>query len=333
VLYSKDTSYDNNKDNCWRLQQAYSSQMNQNVTWAKGPSNLTFVACSGAHYSDIAADPRSSQLSKAGHPSFITLTVGGNNIGFYNIVVNCLYQPERYGDYGNPYDNDPDQSGNCIVAMQAAMSQYDNWETWMRGTMQDVMLKNPPNPTFDLFLTGYVHFFNTNENAQCNSWSFGVWLPGIPGNRRPLLSYPLRRDLNDLVQKVNEQYSAAVDNLNKAAILKGSRAHFVDISPAFDTHRFCEDGYSYRDQYYNGDMWIWNLSPNIPTGQVADYPTVESVFSTGFVDTIMASGIFNDTIGGVGMRPFHPKTVGHQAIQNEILAVMKAVKLAGTIWE
>jgi hypothetical protein len=67
---------------------AYSVQIDQNTTWAKGKNNLSFVACSGAQYADIAQYPATSQLSKAKNPSFITLQIGGNNIGFLNVVLN-----------------------------------------------------------------------------------------------------------------------------------------------------------------------------------------------------------------------------------------------------
>jgi hypothetical protein len=332
VLYSESTSYDNNTDNCWRLADAYSVQINQNLTWAKGRNELEFVACSGAQYADIAENKATSQLSKAGHPSFITLTVGGNNIGFLNIILNCIYQP-TFNNYGNPYEDDPNRTGACARSIDLAMDNFDNWIIWMQGTMADAIANIVPNPTFDLFLTGYVHFFNTDEDSQCNNWSFGAIPPFIPGSNQPKLSYPLRRDLNNLVQQVNNQYSRAVTNVNEAGIPKGSKAHFVDISPFVDGHRFCEEGYSFNDQYYNGDMWIWNLSPNIPLGEVADYPTINSTSSVGFTDQTLEDGLFNDTLGGIRMRPFHPNAAGHAAIQNEILAAMKDAKLTGTIWE
>jgi hypothetical protein len=215
------------------------------------------------------------------------------------------------------------------------MANIAQSRVWVMQTMQNVMRypNTVPNPTFDIFLTGYIHYFNVDEDSECNKWSFGAIPWFVPGSHQPKLSYPLRRDLNNLVQEINNQYSLAVSDVNREIRPKGSTAHFVDISTFFDGHRFCEPSFSFTDQYYNRDIWIWNLSPNIPDGSVEDYPTINSTFSQGFVEEMFVGGLFNDSLGGIRMRPFHPTGGGHTAIANQILLAIKDAKLTGTIWE
>jgi hypothetical protein len=335
-MYSKATSYDSNRDGCLRLNHAYGVLMNQTTTWTKGHNNFTFSACSGAQYANIAEDKNASQIAKSGpNPRFITLTIGGNNIGFFNIAVNCIYQQDLRHNYGAPYENDPGRTGDCAQAIDVARSRIPQAMGWIKDTMQDVMSQENtrPNPTFDIFLSGYVHFFNADQDSQCNGWSFGA----IPLVHQPKLSYPLRRDLNDLVQQLNDQYRRGVDALNSNWWLhpSKSRAHFVDISPGFNAHRFCEPQHTWRNQYYSDDVWVWNLSPDTPSGQEADYPDIPSAANSAFQGMIEAQGLFNIAWdkSGIMFRPFHPKKNGHNSIKDAMLAAIKDAKIAGTVWE
>lgn len=74
------------------------------------------------------------------------------------------------------------------------------------------------------------------------------------------------------------------------------------------------------DQYFNNDVWLWNVSPPLLT--------------SGDPDTFLQQYPIDPTIGpfsrtgkvkdGWQQRPFHPKEVGHTAIKDAIIAQMKA---------
>jgi hypothetical protein len=312
--------------------------LNQTTNWTRGINNFTLAACSGAQYYNIAEAGNSSQIAKSGNPRFITLQIGGNNIGFYDVVVSCIYQPIKDHDYGPEYADDSKRVGECAKSIDRARARIRDARGWITGTMLDVMQQpnTKPDPKFDIFLLGYAHFFNDAQDSPCNKWSFGAIPWWVRGSHQPKLSHPLRRDLNDLVEQLNNQYRAAVrDITNGNRAPKGSRAHFVDISPGFNGHRFCEPEHQwFFQQYYGTWVWIWNLSPDTPDNMRQDYPEKQSASSGAFVATIEQSHLiaFSDKEPGVISRCFHPKIDGHKAIKDLVLTAIKDAKIAGTIW-
>jgi hypothetical protein len=54
------------------------------------------------------------------------------------------------------------------------------------------------------------------------------------------LSVALRQELNGLVLKLNNATQAAVERVNRE--VGSDQVHFVDVSPYFDNHRWCENG-------------------------------------------------------------------------------------------
>lgn len=60
--------------------------------------------------------------------------------------------------------------------------------------------------------------------------------------------------------------TAPVDRVNKilarvADDVDDPRVKYIDINAAFNGHRFCEDGSSWRADYRNPDVWLWNANP------------------------------------------------------------------------
>jgi hypothetical protein len=171
-----------------------------------------FPACSRSVFQSVEG-----QANFIGEkPEFATLTIGGNDANFFDVVESYIYQ-YKPGFYGPEY---PDESGACAQAIKKAQLAISNpifannlrilaLQRWRQeiSCVQD-------------FLTGYAHFFNVDADAtRCNNQSFCPTL-----GRNPKLSMELRVAINDLVEQVN-------NNPN---------IHFVDISPGFNGHRFCE---------------------------------------------------------------------------------------------
>lgn len=180
------------------------------------------------------------------------------------------------------------------------------------------------NPDIRIYHTGYAHFFNIDEE-WCNEESFGA-IPGIvPGSHKPKLSQQLRSDVNELVQQVNNVIQQTVSTFSD------SKFGFVDISPSFDGHRFCEAGGTHTGQYYSDNVWFWNLS----------YPWFGALDPTNSTDVDLDGPLFGSnstTYSGSGdgnavegwrFRPFHPKSAGHEAIMNAIIPQLRADKVPG----
>lgn len=291
--------------NCKRILDAYSVQLYNDTTWSGVRKQVfTFPACSGSRFTDIQG-----QTNYMGDkPEFATLTIGGNDAGFFAVVRDCIYQYEA-GPYGGEYPAD----GSCkdaILTVQRFISSGQLEEGVRSQAIQvvyDAGVENFPN--FKLFLTGYAHFFNVDDDAtDCNTQSFGVLA------YYPKLTMELRKAINDLVEQVNTIYRNVVASMNNPNI------QFVDISPAFNGHRFCEPGhnnYDNENDKQEGVTWIWNFHYFWPDG-----------VDNGTAPASEFEPVGSDLSRGELARIFHPTRQGHGAIK-EILksAVRKAYGL------
>lgn len=87
------------------------------------------------------------------------------------------------------------------------------------------------NPSFQLYVTGYIQFWN-HDNPQCNDIS---WAPFYK-TAAPLTT-TLRKDMNDLVDKLNNLLKEVSDALSRSV----GGIYYVDgFQDKFNGHRFCE---------------------------------------------------------------------------------------------
>lgn len=263
-------------------------------------------------------------------PSIIIMTVGGNDANFAQVAINCIYQPDLNTDYGPDYADDTNRTGACANAMNISKGYiqdpkkglaFDLNVTFL-NMLDTELVRN--NPDLRIYQTGYAHFFNVDEE-WCNGESFGATPGIIPGAHKPKLSQQLRTDINDLIQQVNTVIQQV------AGTFAENNFGFIDISPGFDGHRFCESGGTHLSQYYSDDVWFWNLSypwfgPTNTTNSTD--VTLDGPLFGGNVTTDSGSGNGN-VAQGWELRPFHPKLSGHTAIMNAIIAKLRADKVPG----
>lgn len=205
------------------------------------------------------------------------------------------------------------------------------------NTIVDLLNDNSvkDNPDFKLYVLGYAHFFNLGDN-YCNSLSFAPFANAPVGNS-PKLTLQLRTDMNTAIQNVNDILAKVVNDV------KDPRAKFIDISPAFNGHRFCEDNHSKIDQWYSSDVWLWNL--NTPAD---DPPAPISGIEAWIANATLPNGtqpnlngqnisveVSDPSNGGDvprwTLRPFHPKLGGTTAIANYVMAAAIADKIPSVI--
>jgi hypothetical protein len=205
------------------------------------------------------------------NPNLPTLTIGGNDADFYEVVGRCIFQAKRLF-YGGEY---PDPTGLCALEIQNAkttISSQDFRDKLQVSAIEELYSAGVKHyPEFKVFLTGYAHFFNIDaDSKRCNDISFG------PGFHKPKLSLELRQAMNDLVEQVNTLYRDVVASMNNRNI------HFVDISPAFNGHPFYEpnhDDWDNEDEHQKGETWIWNFHFVWPDG--VDNHTAPAEFLNG----------------------------------------------------
>ncbi len=338
VSYKDDVLYDGNKDDCLRTKESHGPQMEADTAWiGHDPSGLRDAACSGSNLGDIAFGQH--QVGKVGSPDVVIMTTGGNQAGFGTIVDVCIYHSDPTHYYGSPYWNDPKRTGDCAVALDAALEYItnpDKMEHDLTRTLDD-LFKDPAvsnNADFLLYLTGYAQFFGTDYDPWCNSEYWSV--PTInPYNIVPYLSKNLRQDFNDHVSKVNNLYKkTATSDKYKAKV------RYIDLDPGFAGHRFCEPGANRKDQlntdtHFDG-VYLWNLNWSWQvTGQGAPSPKA----AQGDVTAQEAKDAFNgqpvtawSSPSGPGgnkpnngwrLRPFHPRYTGYTTIKKAIFDQLK----------
>lgn len=133
------------------------------------------------------------------------------------------------------------------------------------------------NPSFQLYVTGYIQFWN-DGNTQCDTVSWAPWY-----RQAAYLTTTLRKDMNSLVDKLNNLIKQAVEGLS----LFDDGIYYVDgFQEKFIGHRFCEqeDDPKYHKSPLDEKTWFIHYD--------SPYENPSSV--TGF-----SSGSFFDQVNSI----------------------------------
>jgi hypothetical protein len=208
VAYNEKVAYDNNKDDCLRLKDAYGAQMEADHTWTgiEG-QEFHFQGCSGSRLVNMVAER--GQIQRTGKPFLVVMTVGGNNANFGAIADNCVYHGNPFGNYGPSWHDDPNGVGECKKSLKGAADYINNkgnggLASDFRNTLDDIFKSNAAKARgeFYLYVTGYAHFFNVDTD-DCDYWSFSPWWIA---DGKPLLKKGLRVEMNNLLQSFLQVY-------------------------------------------------------------------------------------------------------------------------------
>ncbi|MGI8880737.1 MAG: SGNH/GDSL hydrolase family protein [Jatrophihabitans sp.] len=141
--------YISSSGSCDRSPNAYSA------VWADShsPASYSSVACSGATTDDVI-DGQVSALSSA--TSLVSITIGGNDVGFSNIMETCVVDGED----------------DCIAAVQGAENKAQTVLPGKLDAAYDAISSNAPNAR--VVVLGYPDFYQ-----------LGVWYcVGLSGDSR-----------------------------------------------------------------------------------------------------------------------------------------------------
>ncbi|OCK74994.1 SGNH hydrolase [Lepidopterella palustris CBS 459.81] len=250
VSWAPWNQFDDNKSGCMRYKFAWSTVVNASYAdWLPDGEEpqFEFEACSGARL-----DGMMGQMDQLTRPKVVLMEAGGNNADFYPMADSCLFHGDPGKKYGKNYeDDDPnDPKGECRVEIRN-----------VRGRVEGDDLKNKVIDTIhawrghkavmgneaSLFLLGYPWFFAYGE--KCNDWTFSVFYSG----QKQMVVMDMRKEFNELVDHVNRAIREAAESF------KDPKIQYIDINPAFNDHRFCEEGHSKLAQFnWNNDVHIWN---------------------------------------------------------------------------
>ncbi|SMY24053.1 unnamed protein product [Zymoseptoria tritici ST99CH_1A5] len=169
-----------------------------------------------------------------------TLTIGGNDLGFSDIVSLCVLS--------FTWDYITSLTTRCNNAKKKARQLMRDTSDNGIGTRlvaaYTKILEKSTRKDFHLYVSGYPSGFFNAETEDCENVTFDWQSPSYCSSwtcTRPHAWYlylSIRKDLNDLVVELNDVISAAIQKVNTD---KGvDQVHFVDVGPLFDNHRWCE---------------------------------------------------------------------------------------------
>ena len=219
------------------------------------------------------------QVPRIGESQVVSMTVGGNEVDFFAVLNDCIYKWRPFSTCEKEW-----QRSRSLIESSEFIESY---RKLVKGTIQTLQ------PNARLLVTGYAKFFN-EETEHCSHISFSKTDPDN------LLTRPLRAKLNDLISRLN-------DVIEAAARVHG--AEYVNINNVFHGHRFCEDGALEPAPDRTG-TWFFSMDYSSDSGATTgdkQYDGVQQMFPNPFKD-------FFDFA-----RTFHPTSLGHTAIKDEIL--------------
>ncbi|RAK91934.1 mutanase [Aspergillus costaricaensis CBS 115574] len=195
------------------------------------------LACSGDTTTGLAG--KVSAWKGTSSTNIGTLTVGGNDVDFSNILYYCILDPNwlTWAPYNRKWCNNYKTKARSLMADGSNDGlQYKLKEAYLS------IVNTATNVDFRLYVTGYPLFFN-NETSTCDSSSFHYWWGAYKGPwdwRMVYLTTALRTEMNELVQQMNSVITAAISDANTA--LGSPRVVYVDVKSKFVGHEFCEEG-------------------------------------------------------------------------------------------
>lgn len=257
---------------CSPFSDAYPVQLSKAI----GPVLFQSAACGGATTGSVFWH----QLDSIGDSDLVTLTVGGNEVDFFGVLNECVYQWRPLG--------------SCECELRKSRRLIET-RRFVDGYARMVRLaRQRMKPSGRLLVTGYATFFN-EETTACDGVTFSI------RNPEQFLTRQLRRDLNHLVRMLNHVIRSAAE---------AAGAEYVDMDEMFEGHRFCEDGVSEPDGM-RSDTWFFNLDYGSGNERVAE--EVHHAHSQEVFSDVLGKWYVGVT------RVFHPTKEGHGGIRDAVL--------------
>ncbi|MEV7444595.1 SGNH/GDSL hydrolase family protein [Streptomyces sp. NPDC091204] len=133
-------SYLSDSGSCQRSSKAYP------YLWAaaNAPASFSFTACSGATTSTV----KSSQLAPLNSSTtLVSVTAGGNDVGFANVMQTCVLQSEA----------------TCVSAVNNAIAQINNTLPGSLSSLYGTIRSKAPQA--HVVVLGYPRFYQLNGNC------------------------------------------------------------------------------------------------------------------------------------------------------------------------
>jgi lysophospholipase L1-like esterase len=276
------TGTDTSTDHCHRSTLAYPELLDQDLSLG----SLDFVSCSGAITDDYFnannegnQEPAQSQALTS-DTQYVTLTFGGNDVGFSDVLAKCIY-----GKYGPVVVHAANCAKDTALKATVAKRLQALAGTATASTPKGVQIHSiasvlqsvhqlAPNAT--VYVADYPLLFGTSFSTDCGVGTVRATHVPVLGHVKVALKLN-RAEITWL----NSVGTSLANVIQTAAAANG--ATFVDASPDFDSHRFCDTSNAWFNPVsgtYNDKTGQLNVSSGsfhpTPDGQQFGY---EAAFS------------------------------------------------------
>ena len=224
--------YDADK-NCARNNGSYAIQTEMDFPF-KESNDMDFLACSGNQSPDTFG--RVDLLVQPDRADFMVMTLGGNDIGFSDIAVECLVKARIL----------PGDCDRTILKARRLLAA-EKFENDLHAVYDKIFEKMKDDRHYQLYHIFYHRFFN-DQTTWCNSKSFSLIEPRLTRELRTKMNV-LANDLNQRLEEVAANY---IRKQTTASWSQGPRLFGInpdklrrsngEIYGLFDGHRFCEPG-------------------------------------------------------------------------------------------
>lgn len=230
---------------CARSSLSYPEYLKNSTLLGLNRNQFSFQSCTG----DVTTDVRANQVQALNSgTTFITLSVGGNDITFSSILLKCIFNLP--GNCQNAIDN-----GRSILY---GTDFFNNYYGLIQRILTNMGVKTGlADAGTRIIQTGYPGFFNEITD-QCDTVSFAL----IGDNS---LTKAFRAQFNQLGGELNAYLAWVLDtfsdDLYGQPLPFVSRGSFIDQGLSYRSHRFCERNVIEPDRQ-NTNTWVYNLGSN-----------------------------------------------------------------------
>ena len=264
---------DTSTDHCHRSAVAYPELLDQTQTLGV----LDFVSCSGAVTDDYFSanhegnhEPAQSR-SLSSNTKYVTFTFGGNDVGFSDVLAKCIY-----GKVGPVVV----QAANCAkdTTLKATVAKrvralagkgiaYTPEGVKIHSIASILRSIHQLAPNATIYVADYPLLFGKHFRSECGVGTVRATHVPVIGHATVALK------LNKAEITWLNSVGRSLDNTIKTAAAANG-ATFVDASPNFNSHRFCDTSGSwfhsvsgtYNDKTKQKNIWVGSFHPT-PDGQ------------------------------------------------------------------
>lgn len=307
--------YDSDKQ-CRRNAGSYVIQLKKDFPF-KEANNMDFIACSGYTAPDVLT--KTIPTIKQNEADFMVMTLGGNDIGFAKIAIDCLISPGIF--FPQRCEETLSQAQRQILDVQLQNNIHSVYDS--------IFAKMKDDYHYQLYHIFYSRFFD-DTTAWCDDVTFSGAITG------PRLKQFRRQRINKLTDVLNnrlEEIAANYIKLRRGRPSWDNGSRLITINPdripnadgagtygLFDGHRFCEPG---ATELETDNVWFFGSLDHDskvigPTGRTS---MISERDVAGDLEVRASNGSNPNPLPPTPeflVQSFHPKTAGMQAIEQQL---------------